>query len=165
MTPFPRMDPADLEEAEAHQLFQDVEDHYHGCVGGFLGDVEDQDVPREVRVVCRLWFFLAEIGGGGVRDYLWNHCSKLRTLQQIHADLMTVEAHELRVLLEAGIKFTYVGNSGEFLEDPGAPEWAREFQNTTGVESDDLDALSEAAAYPEGSVIVANYIRRNVEKF
>ena len=165
MARFLRIDPAVLEEVDPHQLFQDVADHYHGSVGGYLGDVEDIDVPSQVRVVGRLWFFLAEIGGGGIRDYLWNHCFSLRTLKQIHADLGEVGAQELRSMLEAGIKITADRNCGEFLEDPGAREWAGRFENTVAIASDDLDGLSSAAAYPKGSAIVANYIKRNAALF
>ena len=165
MAPYNRMSSEALGEPEAHQLFQNVAEHYHGCVGGYLGDREDENVPRQVRVVCRLWFFLAEIGGGGINDYLWNHCSSLRTLRQVRADLTEVRATELGGLLESGVRVALHSNIGEFLEDEGAHEWAARFASAPEVSPEDLDRLSAMAAYPSGSEVVARYVRQNVEAF
>jgi hypothetical protein len=165
MTRYNLMNSVALEEPDAHELFQNVAEHYHGCVGGYLGDLEDEDVPSPVRVVCRLWFFLAEIGGGGVNDYLWNHCFSLRTLRQVHADLAAIGATELRSLLETGIRMALDSNIGEFLEDPGAREWARGFKKSMEISPEELDDLSMAGAYPTGSEIVATFIRQNIREF
>jgi len=154
-----------LGERDAHQLFQNVWEHYTGCVGGYLGDGEDADVPMQVRTVCRLSYFLAEIGGGGINDYLWNHCFKLRTLQQIYADLGEVGATHLMSLLESGIRLALQSNNGEFLEDEGAHEWAEQFTSAPDISSEELDRQSSYAAYPGGSEAVAEYVRKNIEAF
>lgn len=155
-----RMDPSALQETEAHQLFQNVADHYQGCEG-FFGAPADINVPTEVRLVCRLWFFLAEIGGGGINDYLWNHCFNLAALQQVQADLREIGALELLDLLEAGICISLESSCGEFLEDEGARVWASQFRNKLNLSPEQLDALSLAAAYPGGSEIIARFIRVN----
>jgi hypothetical protein len=165
MPQYNRMNSEAVSEPDAHQLFQDVAEHYHSCVGGYLGGVEDDDVPREVRVVCRLWYFLAEIGGGGINDYLWNQCFRLRVLQQVHADLTEIGATGLTSLLESGIRVALNANMGEFLEDAGAREWAGQFLQAPEISPGDLDSLSSRAAYPEGSEIVARYIRQNRTAF
>jgi len=165
MAHYNRMSSEALGEREGHQLFQNVWEHYHGCVGGYLGDGEDADVPMQVRVVSRLSYFLAEIGGGGVNDYLWNHCSNLRTLQQVYADLTEVGATELKSLLESGIRVALHSNIGEFLEDQGAREWAEQFATAPDISPKELDRRSSVAAYPAGSEIVAKYIRLNIGLF
>jgi hypothetical protein len=165
MTQHNRMNSEAVGEPEAHQLFQNVSEHYHGCVGGYLGDLEDEDVPPQVRIVSRLWYLLAEIGGGGINDYLWNHCFSLRTLQQVHADLTEVGATELTSLLESGVRTAMNCNIGEFLEDEGAREWATQFVGAPEISPEDLDSLSSRAAYPAGSEIVARYIQQNRKMF
>jgi hypothetical protein len=122
-------------------------------------------VPMQVRVICRLSYFLAEIGGGDINDFLWNHCFNLRTLQQIYADLAEVGATELRSLLESGIRVALHSNIGEFLEDQGAREWAELFVSAPDISPEELDRRSSVAAYPAGSEIVAKYVRVNIEAF
>jgi hypothetical protein len=149
-----------LGEPDAHQLFQNVANHYLACADNDYGSVDCvEGAPQSARIVWRLWMFLAEVGGGGVNDFLWNHCFKLTELQQIHSDLLSVEATSLRELLETGIRMAVEHEQGEFLEDTGGREWAGRFAKKHDVDTTAVDELSMAAAYPAGSEIVARFIR------
>lgn len=155
-----------LDEADAHQLFQNVSDHYLAMAGDSYTNVDGvKDIPPNVRIVWCLWKFLAEVSGGGVNDYLWNHCFKLMELQEIHDALLALDAVEMLDLLETGIRIALDENCGEFLDDSGAKEWAQKFEKKFDIDSEELDQRSGKLAYPTMSEIVAKFIRLHRSEF
>ncbi len=154
------IDPSMLDEADAHQLFQNVADHYLKCAANSFEYVEQlSSAPPSARLIWRLWIFLAEVSGSGVCDYLWNHCLSLQELQEIHGALDKVQAVDMRRLLEAGIRSSLDQNIGEFLDQLGAKEWAAQFSTIEGLSDDELNDKSYEVAYPLCSEIIASYIR------
>ena len=160
------IDPRLLEEPHAHQLFQNVAEHYLGLAGDSFEEVEQLvDVPAQARLVWRLWLFLAEVGGSGVVGYLWNYCHSFAELREIHAALVEVGADELRTLLETGIRSSVEQGHGEFLEESDAREWAWLFAKSVALSDDEVNTASLQVAYPGASEVVASYIRANRSSF
>lgn len=147
-----------LDEADAHQLFQNVADYYWSADS-------DPDVPESVRLVVRLWNFLTEVSIDGVNDYLWNYCHSLNVLQKIHAALQAIHADELCALLEAGVCSDKMEQVGEFWCDADAQQWAAQFCNPQSLTFEQINRMSMQLAYPLASELVAAYIRSHRSDF
>lgn len=155
-----------LNEPNAHLLFQEVANHYLACAGNSFENTERLEAATsEVALVWRLWLFLASIGGGGVCDFLANHCFTLKQLQSAHADLATVGAGQMRELLEAAIRLTVDTNYGEYLDDSGAREWSTHFFRKPSLSAEELNSKSMQLAAPATSEVVAAFIRTNRHRF
>lgn len=157
---------AALAEPDAHELFQLVTDHYLACADNDWERIEViEGTPPEVKIVWRLWLFLAGVGGGGVCDHLWNHCHRLADLKQVHHDLQRVNAVSMLSLVESAIRLTLDTSYGEYLDDEGAADWSAQFTCDATTTADDLNRLSMDVAYPECSEIVAAFVRANARVF
>jgi Domain of unknown function (DUF4375) len=160
------IDQFQLDEVEAHQLCENASGHYLAMAGNNFSNTDAVEaVPSNVRIVWCLWIFLSQIGGCGVHDYLWNHCFKLADVQEVHNALRAVDAIEMLDLLETGIRIAFDENCGEFLDDPGAREWAQKFEKKIDLDTEELDRRSWELADPVMTEIVARFIRLHRSEF
>jgi hypothetical protein len=163
---YARIDPALLDQVQAHQLFENVTEHYLSLAGHRFDHVDQlASVPTPVRVVWCLWMFLADVGGNGVRDYLWNHCHSWSELREVHQALVTVGADDLRVLLESCISLSLGRDVTDFLGQGAVKEWAAQFPPIISFDLDEINSRSIDLAYPTASEIVASYIRKHRQEF
>lgn len=124
---------------------------------------ERLDIPECAKVGWHLWVFVIEISGGGIPDFLMNHCHSAEQLISTHRALQTIQADGMLILLEASIPLVRESAKeyGEFSDFP-RHEWIDQFQVHPAWP--DLEAISKSErSWSEAALpltkLAANFLR------
>jgi hypothetical protein len=157
-----------LNEPDDHSLFQHVADHVQSALAGQWHPVTNiermEGVPRSVKAVWYLWWFAAEVGGGGLSSYVANCAPHAKEIIAAHDALVEVGARQLVELLEASFTPARSCNA-EFINEQEAP-WFEQFPaNPKWASFEQIDPSSTELARRPLSSLVARYIRARRSEF
>ena len=164
MKTYQPMPPALLEEAQDHQLLQNVYEHLASLLGNQWHPLENIELlgatPQAARHAWYVWWFEAEVGGSGISGWLVNHAPAASVIISSHQALATIGASEALELLEAGFALAQAWDA-PFIHSREAA-WFNQFRGDHKWPSfDEIDAASYSVCSTPLSSFAAKYIRQH----
>lgn len=153
-----------LDEANDHQLLQNVYEHLFGLLGDQWHPLENIDLLEAVPVAARrawyVWWFEAEVGGSGISGWLVDHAPAASVIIGSHEALTAMGARDALELLEAGMApaqewdapFLQSPHASWFGQFPGNPKWPN---------FEVIDPASFTVCAIALSTIAADYLRQH----
>lgn len=157
-----------FESENDHDLFQACYEHISSLLGEQWFPTSNatslDGIAEEALTVWRLWWFAAEVAGNGMSAWVLNCPPHAREIIDSHAALARVGATELVRLLEASIPLA-ANNEAEFTREPERDWFAQFPMDAALVDMESIDSKSFDLAGGKLSSLVAEYMRKNRDRF